>query len=118
MNNPQPWWLSWPVAEVAAAILPYFSSRPHVTEVLAIRDIVTWWTTVKPEAVVSTSQFENPDSRAAAEAIQALEHAGLLMRSVNQYSNFIIGLTRLGSHALQTDTVRQHLGLGDTSPTV
>jgi hypothetical protein len=28
-----------------------------------------------------------------------------------------IGLNRLGTHALQTNTVRQHLGLADAPPT-
>ena len=28
MTNAQPWWLTWPVAEVAAAILPLFSCPP------------------------------------------------------------------------------------------
>jgi hypothetical protein len=28
MNNPQPWWLTWPVAEVAATILPLFPVLP------------------------------------------------------------------------------------------
>ncbi len=70
------------------------------------------------------------------EAIQAHEHAQLLMKAVrNRYNarltNFDpllanpdryevstqIGLTRLGIHALQTNTVRQHLGLGDAPPT-
>ena len=32
-------------------------------------------------------------------------------------SGSYIGLTRLGMHALQTNTVRQHLGLSDATPT-
>ena len=49
--------------------------------------------------------------RAVAEAIQVLERACLLMRSHGEYS--YIGLTRLGQYALSTNTVRQHLGIGD-----
>ena len=61
------------------------------------------------------TQFADPDIGAVAEAIQALEHAGLLMRATGDHG--YVGLTRLGKHALQTNTVRQHLGLGETPPT-
>jgi len=50
--------------------------------------------------------FKNPDYRAVAEAILVLEHANSLMH----WGDFV-GLTRLGMHALQTNTVRQRLGL-------
>jgi hypothetical protein len=60
-------------------------------------------------------QFEDPDVRAVAEAIQVLEHSRLLMRSPGDRAH--VGLTRLGMHALATNTVRQHLGLGDAQPT-
>jgi hypothetical protein len=62
-------------------------------------------------------QFTDPDCGAVAEAIQALEHAGLLMRAVSgDYAEFDVGLTRLGKHALANDTVRTHLGLSDAPP--
>jgi hypothetical protein len=119
MTHPQPWWLTWPVAEVAATILSWFSSRAHTIELRAIGEIVVWWTGSNPKyTVVSSTQFEQPDCRAAAEGIQALEHAGLLMRSVDAQGRFIVGPTRQGMHALQTNTVRQHLGLSDAAPTV
>jgi len=36
MNNPQPWWLTMPAAEVAATILPLLSSSTHAHEMDAI----------------------------------------------------------------------------------
>jgi hypothetical protein len=69
----------------------------------------------------SKSRFEDPDFGAAAEALQVLERAGLLMGAVLGANKFVrreIGLTRLGRHALATNTVRQHLGLSDAPPTV
>jgi hypothetical protein len=122
MNEPQPWWLNMPPAEVAAAILPHFSSSSSWNEYEAIADIVSWWKKGKYRAYVfaGKSQFDDPDSRCVAEAIQVLEHAGLLMRTVagiNKTVRMQVGLTRLGMDALQTNTVRQHLGLSDTPPT-
>jgi len=124
MNSPQPWWLTWPVAEVAAAILPLFSSATHEGEGSALKAVASWFTTGSYRLpFVSAYQpgkpyFENPDIRAAAEAIQVLEHAGLIMRiaPASEMGTYI-GLTRRGYHALQTNTVRQHLGLSETPPT-
>jgi hypothetical protein len=59
--------------------------------------------------------FERPDQRAVAEAMQVLEHACLLIRTNDEKG--YVGLTRLGYHALATNTVRQHLGLSDATPT-
>ena len=120
MNNPQPWWLTWPVAEVAAAILPLFQS-PYLSEAVATKSIIAWCKTGRYGASGSASardQFHDPDARAIAEAIQVLEHAALLRRTIENQStiNPHVGLTRLGMQALQTNTVRQHLGLGDTPP--
>jgi hypothetical protein len=126
MNNPQPWWLTWPVAEVAATILPLFSYpqlSPRTDEDLAIYNIVAWYKTgqwAEPKFSRDIRDpFNDPDSRAIAEAIQVLEHTRLLMRRVSGTDQTIcyVGLTRLGMHALQTNTVRQHLGLDDTPPT-
>jgi hypothetical protein len=124
MNNPQPWWLTWPVAEVAAAIMPLFSSATHVREGSALKAVASWFTTGSYRQPVifanadGAPYFENPDIRAAAEAVQVLEHAGLIMRiDVASESGTYIGLTRRGYDALQTNTVRQHLGLSDTPPT-
>jgi hypothetical protein len=63
-----------------------------------------------------TEAFDKPDVRAVAEAIQDLEHA--LMREVqgNPVRN-LVGITRLGMRALATNTVRQHLRLGDATKT-
>jgi hypothetical protein len=120
MISDQPWWLTRPVAEVAAAILPLFSSAPSQNEADAVGRIVSSLKTGKWRApVLGRSRFEDPDYRAVAEAIQALEHAGLLMRVVSGHDlvSVTVGLTRLGWHALQTNTVRKHLGLGEAPPT-
>jgi hypothetical protein len=131
MSSSQPWWLTWPVAEVAASILPYFSYFPHVSDRRAMKEIVSLWRTgsypdresVLGFKIVATAgtfdQFTDPDCGAVAEAIQALEHAGLLMRAVSgDYAEFDVGLTRLGRQALATDAVRQHLGLADAPPAI
>ena len=123
MNEPQPWWLTWPVEEVAAAILPLFSSSTHMSEGSSLAGVASWLTTGKyrkPWAIPSAGKtwFESPDTRVAAEAVHVLDRAGLLMRIIPaSESGSYIGLTRLGWHALQTNTVRQHLGLGDSPPT-
>ncbi len=121
MSNPQPWWLTWPVAEVAAAILPLFPYSPGVDEISARASIISWCKTGsyrRPRVVATDKEFDDPDTRAIAEAIQVLEHAGLLMRAGRDpdYLGTSLGLTRLGQHALATSTVRQHLGLSDTPP--
>jgi hypothetical protein len=119
MNNPQPWWLTMPVAEVAAAILPVFSNSVYEYEVRWQSFIVNWFKTgsysEKGYNQPGVQPFRDPDYAAVAEATQALEHAGLLLRTIAGPS--YLGLTRLGRHALQTNTVRQHLGLGDAPPT-
>jgi hypothetical protein len=123
MNNPQPWWLTMPPAELAARVLPLFASSSHVEEGSALKAVASWLATGSyrlPWAIPGTGAtwFENPDTRVAAEAIQVLDRAGLLMRIIpTSSSGSYIGLTRLGWHALQTNTVRRHLGLGDTPPT-
>jgi hypothetical protein len=121
MTSNQPWWLTWPVAEVAAAILPLFSSSTYVGEETAMRGIVSWCKTgsYRPPGFyrqAAKPRFEDPDIRAVAEAIQHLERACLLLRADQGAHESALGLTRLGMHALQTNTVRQHLGLGDTPP--
>jgi hypothetical protein len=121
VNDPQPWWLTWPVAEVAAAILPLFAAAPYLGEETGMKGIVAWFKTGTYRAPSMYRQqarprFEDPDIRAVAEAIQVLEHALLLMRADQGDHESVLGLTRLGRHALQTNTVRQHLGLGDGPP--
>ena len=88
--------------------------------------IVGWFRTGSPIAAEFPSrltpgflaEFDDPDYRAAAEAMQILESTRLLMRSVEIRSSthLYVGLTRLGWHALQTNTVRQHLGLSGAPP--
>jgi hypothetical protein len=128
MTSAQPWWFTMPPEEVAATILPLFSYpqfSPCADEELAIDNIVSWCKTgsfAQPKLFRVTGRkktFEDPDTRAIAEAIQVLEHARLLIREVSgsDYTECYLGLTRLGMHALATNTVRQHLGLSDATPT-
>lgn len=80
--------------------------------------IVSYWTTGDYRARnTRTNRFKDPDFRVVAEAIQVLERAGLLMRAIYGDASPDVGLTRLGEHALQTHTVRQHLGFGGAPPT-
>jgi hypothetical protein len=114
MTSNQPWWLTWPVAEVAAAILPLFSQRVYQQETISRYSVVNWCETGSYEPRSVNGPLDDPDHRAVTEAMQMLEHASLLVR-VGESS---IGLTRLGTHALQTNTVRQYLGLSDFPPTI
>jgi hypothetical protein len=126
MTSSQPWWLTWPPAEVAATILPLFSQSADADGMgvprygTAMMDIVNWFKTGSyshPFMIGSIpSPFKDPDYGAVAEAVQVLEHAGLLLRALSGESSYV-GLTRLGKHALQANTVRQHLGLSDAPPT-
>jgi hypothetical protein len=117
VNAPQPWWVTQPVAEVAAAILPLFT--PSATsEHHAVKAIVGWLRTGTYKAPMAaggarqlTAMFEEPDHRSVAEAIQALEHAALIMRVIDTAGGSNVGLTRRGMHALATGTARHHLGL-------
>jgi hypothetical protein len=121
VTNPQPPWLEWAPAELAAAILPYFSSWEPQREGLCKAQIVEWLLGQRDHRIVrgSLEEFSNPAKRAVSEAIQRLEHACLLMRLIDDGDLTLcyLGLTRLGAHALQTNTVRQHLGLSDAPPT-
>jgi hypothetical protein len=116
MTSNQPWWLTWPVAEVAATILPCFSQSEEQEERDTRNSIVNWCKTGSYKSVMGRYSLNNPDGRAVIEAIQVLEHAGLLVRTFSSDRTYL-GLTRLGMHALQTNTVRQHLGIGDAPPT-
>ena len=123
MNNPQPGWLTTrPVAEVAAAILPLFSYPASQKEVSAIACITSWCKTGEYKKAFgsrSKSRFEDPETRAVAEAIRALERAGLIMRDVSggDVTHVDVGMTRLGRDAIATNSVRRHLGLRDAPPT-
>jgi hypothetical protein len=124
MNNPQPGWLTTrPVAEVAAAILPLFSYPASQKEDSAIACITSWCKTGEYKKAFgsrSKSRFEDPETRAVAEAIRALERAGLIMRDVpagNDVTRVDVGMTRLGRDAIATNSVRRHLGLRDAPPT-
>jgi hypothetical protein len=121
MDNPRLSWLTWPPAEVAAVLLPWFSSEPYHVEIWARLKIADWLTTGSHDGKTrdrarETEVFTQPEIAAVAEAIQLLEHAGLLIRAISE--NTTVGLTRLGRHALQTKTVRQRLGLQEASPSM
>ena len=117
LTNAQPWWLAMPVAEVAATILPLFSHSAYQQDWMAMNNIVNWCKTGSYSGRgAMPNPFTDPDHCAVAEAIQVLERAGLLLRNFRN-DCFNLGLTRLGMHALQTNTVRQHLGLSDATPT-
>mgnify|MGYP000919532224 CR=1 FL=1 len=119
----QPWWISSPVAELAVSVLPMFGHSSFDSERGAMTDVVAWLRTGArdPRGVFSAGVssrgdvFQNPDLRAVAEAMQLLERSGLLLRVLvpSSHSSFDVGLTRLGWHAVQTGTIRQHLGLED-----
>jgi hypothetical protein len=122
----QPWWLTWPVEEVAAAILPLFSHpqfSPSKGETPVLDDIVAWCKTGRFTEWKLVRQWADPfadaDCRAINEAIQVLEQTRLIVRSFrgSEGATSYLGLTRLGMHALQTNTVRQHLGLSDEAST-
>jgi hypothetical protein len=127
MTSDQPWWLTWPVAEVAAAILPVFSHpqfSPSKSELYVRDDIVAWcktgrFTERKFGIHLWADPYADPDYRAINEAIQVLEQTRLMVRSHKSSEGASsLGLTRLGMHALQTNTVRQHLGFADSPPPV
>jgi hypothetical protein len=115
MTSNQPWWLTWPVAEVAAAILPLFSSSAYGWETTKRASIVNWCKTGSVKSTFAGNPFNDPDHRAIAEAMQVLQYAGLLLRW-HETDQCLVGLSRTGWQALQTNTVRQHLGLGDAAP--
>ena len=117
MNNPQPWWLTMPPAELAAVILPLFPS-PLQAERWVTASIVNWFKTGE-YCVHRFPRQDDPDCVVIEEAIQVLEHAMLVIRHLpfGECSSYAIGLTRLGVHVVQTNTVRQHLGLSDAAPT-
>jgi hypothetical protein len=127
MTSNQPWWLAMPPAELAATILPLFSDQVRSVDE-AMEAIVNWCRTgsfgVSPTKWFTVMKsggraFEDPDFGAIAEAMQVLEHAGLLVRALEarDVSYFKVGLTRLGWHTVRTNTVRQHLGLSDATST-
>jgi len=118
MTSNQPCWLTMPPAELAAVILPLFPS-PRQAERWVTASIVNWFKTGE-YCVHRFPRPDDPDCVVIEEAIQVLEHALLVIRhlAAGDSASFQIGLTRLGVHAVQTNTVRQHLGLSDEPPTV
>jgi len=56
-----------------------------------------------------TKPFASPLDRATAEAIQALEQAGLLLRTFSSESGSLLSLTRRGEQALAEGTTDRYL---------
>ena len=125
MNNPHPWWLTWPVAEVAATIPPLFASWPSgAEEGTAIEDIIAWFRTGSYSKRAfsyghSRNPSTDPDACAIAEAIQGSRTGGFTYAAHFWWTNHgrRPRINPTGRHALQTNTVRQPLGLGDAPPT-
>ncbi|OBC00433.1 hypothetical protein A5784_20650 [Mycobacterium sp. 852013-50091_SCH5140682] len=122
MTGSSPWWIAIAPEELAATILPLFSyphMSPHVHEGFAIFNIAGWCRTglwAEPKFIYRQGNpYTDPDLRPIAEAIQVLEQSRLLMRFVAGDSTTIsvpvLGLTRRGMYALESNTVRPHLGL-------
>jgi hypothetical protein len=129
MTSDAPWWFTMPPEEVAAAILPLFSSpqfSPSRNESLVMDKVVAWCKTgqfadaKRFRSLPGMKRFTDPDFRAIAEAIQVLEQCRLIMRYISDgdTTTCYLGLTRRGMHALATNTVRRQVGLGDPPPTV
>src|ERR1700747_426312 len=127
MTSNAPWWFPWPPEEVAATIPPLFcypQNSPCRNEGLVLDDIVAWCKTggfadsKLFHGLPGMKHFTDPDFRAIAEAIQMLEQGRLIMRYISgDTTTCYLGLTRRGSQALATNSVRQHLALSNPSPT-
>ena len=98
--------LALPVAALAAQILPLWASGDIQPSKLrqgeyAANEIASWLAGSRRSAVYSPgSPFRNPLDQAVTEAIQALEHAGLLVRTFSSSSGTGLHLTRLGEQAI------------------
>jgi len=107
--------LALPVAELAAQILPLWGSgdispsKLHQGE-YAANEIASWLAGSKPSAMYSPgSPFRHPLDQAVVEAIQALENAGLLVRTFSSSSGSRLHLTRLGERALAEGNIAEYL---------
>jgi hypothetical protein len=106
--------LALPVAELAAQIFPFWDSERVTRASLQDGDylpnvIASWLAGTRPSAVYSAgSPFKSPLDRAVAEAIQALEHAGLLIRTFGTTGSRV-HLTRLGERALSNGDAARYL---------
>jgi hypothetical protein len=98
-----------PVADLAAEILPAWGpngARRLLGNSPGSLQIVAWLVADYPR-----KPSIKPLLEPVKEAIQALEHAGLLLRKIIGDGGSTVDLTRLGETALAEGTVRQHLGL-------
>jgi hypothetical protein len=73
MTSNQPWWLTMPPAEAAAAILPWFSSHKALIDERVMTSIAGWLKTGSDREARSHTEhdsaaFKDPDVRAVAEA--------------------------------------------------
>jgi hypothetical protein len=108
--------LAMPVAELAVQIFSFWDSDKAPR--LSLQDgdylpnvIASWLAGTRPSAMYSAgSPFKSPLDRAIAEAIQALEHAGLLIRTFGTTGSRV-HLTRRGERALANgDSARYLMG--------
>jgi hypothetical protein len=112
--------LALPVAELAALILPLWAaSADFPVERLQQGDyvpnqIASWLAGSKPTGgYTSKNPFAHPLDRPITEAIQALEHAGLLVRTFSAERGSNLHLTRLGEQAIARGPA-SYLGVGPT----
>jgi hypothetical protein len=98
--------LALPVATLAVQILPLWASGEISPIKLqqgeyAANEIASWLVGSKPNALFSPgSALKRPLDRAIAEAIQMLEHSGLLIRTFSSGNGSSLHLTRLGEQAI------------------
>lgn len=98
--------LDLPVAALAAQILPLWASGEISPVKLqqgeyAANEVASWLAGSKPNALFSPgSALKRPLDRAVAEAIQLLEHSGLLIRTFSSSGGSSLHLTRLGERAI------------------
>jgi hypothetical protein len=93
-----------PAPDLAAAILPAWASDWLCNSTVPARDAAQWLMAAYPKGP-SLDALIPP----VGEAIQVLEHSGLLIRTVLSSGGSNVDLTRLGRAALVQGTVRQHL---------
>jgi hypothetical protein len=95
-----------PVAELAAEILPAWAPAKRSLSTRPAHDVAEWLMAPYPRSPVAAELYLAP---AVEEAIQALEHAGLLIRRFLSGGASTLDLTRLGWAALAQGDARRYL---------
>jgi|ERR1022692_1373699 hypothetical protein len=99
-----------PVAELAAAIMPVFGPNGAPTtggRRIGALQVANWLMSSQPRGASHLKELLGP----VREGVQALENAGLVMRTPLGEGSFSLNATRTGEAALADGSVRQHLGL-------